>query len=381
MKEPEIIGSGAAKVLCVIGTRPEAIKMAPVISAIANCPDLHAHVLMTGQHREIASEALKSFDITQINWLDVSSTSHKLADQAGELLKGINAYMAVHHPKYALVHGDTTTGFVGALASFYSAVPVGHVEAGLRSGELTDPFPEEANRRLADQLCHRLFAPTSIAKDNLLREGLSEDKILTTGNTVVDAVRHLAQKIKPARDLEELKNVLGPEKRLALVTTHRRENWGDPMRRICQAIKHMVDTHEDLQVVLPVHPNPVVRDVVEDVLKNVRRVHLVKPLSYEALVALERDADLILTDSGGIQEEAPEFGTPLLILRKTTERPEALASGLAKLVGTCEQTIADEAAHILKCERTKIDRKNPFGDGHASQRIAAAVENHIKSVH
>jgi len=381
MKEPEIIGSGAAKVLCVIGTRPEAIKMAPVISAIANCPSLHAHVLMTGQHREIASEALKSFDITQINWLDVSSTSHKLADQAGELLKGINAYMAVHHPRYALVHGDTTTGFVGALASFYSAVPVGHVEAGLRSGELTDPFPEEANRRLADQLCHRLFAPTSIAKDNLLREGLSEDKILTTGNTVVDAVRHLAQKIKPARELHDLKNVLGPEKRLALVTTHRRENWGDPMRRICQAIKHMVDTHDDLQVVLPVHPNPVVRDVVEDVLKNVRRVHLVKPLSYEALVALERDADLILTDSGGIQEEAPEFGTPLLILRKTTERPEALTSGLAKLVGTCEQTITDEAAHILKCKRTKIDRKNPFGDGHASQRIAAAVENHIKSVH
>lgn len=379
MKEPEIIGAGPNKVLCIIGTRPEAIKMAPVISAIANCSNLHAHVLMTGQHRDIASKALESFDIHQINWLDVSSTSHRLADQAGELLKGINAYIAVHHPKYALVHGDTTTGFVGALASFYSAIPVGHVEAGLRSGELRDPFPEEANRRLADQLCHRLFAPTSIAKDNLLREGLSNDKILTTGNTVVDAVRHLAQKIKPARELDELKDVLGPQKRLVLVTTHRRENWGDPMRRICQAIKRITEAHEDLQVILPVHPNPVVKDMIESELKNIPRIHLVTPLSYEALIALERDADLILTDSGGIQEEAPEFGTPLLILRKTTERPEALTSGLAKLVGTCEQTITDEATHILKCKHTKIDRQNPFGDGHASQRIATAVESHINS--
>ncbi|KZL22750.1 UDP-N-acetylglucosamine 2-epimerase [Pseudovibrio sp. Ad37] len=350
--------------------------MVPVISAIANCPNLHAHVLMTGQHRDIASNALESFDIHQINWLDVSSTSHRLADQAGELLKGINA---VHHPKYALVHGDTTTGFVGALASFYSAIPVGHVEAGLRSGELQDPFPEEANRRLADQLCHRLFAPTSIAKDNLLREGLSNEKILTTGNTVVDAVRHLAQKIKPARELDELKGVLGQQKRLVLVTTHRRENWGDPMRHICQAIKRITEALEDLQVILPVHPNPVVKDMIESELKNTPRIHLVTPLSYEALIALERDADLILTDSGGIQEEAPEFGTPLLILRKTTERPEALTSGLAKLVGTCEQTIIDEAAHILKCKHTQIDRQNPFGDGHASQRIAAAVESHINS--
>ncbi|SDR03164.1 UDP-N-acetylglucosamine 2-epimerase (non-hydrolyzing) [Pseudovibrio sp. Tun.PSC04-5.I4] len=379
MREPEIIGNGPHKVLCIIGTRPEAIKMAPVISAISKCKSLHAHVLMTGQHKEIASNALISFDIHKINWLDIIASSHHLADQASDLLKGINAYIAVHQPQYVLVHGDTTTGFVGALASFYSSVSVGHVEAGLRSGDLYDPFPEEANRRLADQLCHRLFAPTSIAQDNLLREGIAYDKILVTGNTVVDAVRHLAQRIKPARQLDELKNVLGPEKRLALVTTHRRENWGAPMRNTCHAIKRLVAEHEDLQVVLPVHPNPMVKDVVTEVLKNVKRVHLIEPLPYEALIALERDADLILTDSGGLQEEAPEFGTPLLILRKTTERPEALTSGAAKLVGTCEQTILDEANYILKTAGTKVDRKNPFGDGHAAQRIAECLEHHLKS--
>lgn len=378
-KETELIGAGHATVLCIIGTRPEAIKMAPVIDAIAKRPNLCAQVLMSGQHREIASSALSSFDIDQINWLDLSGTSHKLADRAGELLKGINTYIAHHRPRYTLVHGDTTTGFVGALASFYSAVPVGHVEAGLRSGNLRDPFPEEANRRLADQLCHRLFAPTSGARDNLLREGINHKKIFTTGNTVVDAVRYLARKVKPVRELNELKNVLGPQKRLALVTTHRRENWGEPMRHICQAVKSIVESHKDLQVVLPVHPNPMVKDMVESVLKNVDRVHLVNPLSYETFIALERDADLILTDSGGIQEEAPEFGTPLLILRETTERPEAVSIGLAKLVGTCEQTITEEANRILRSKHTKRDCENPFGDGLASQRIAAAVESHINS--
>ncbi len=373
------MGVGPATVLCIIGTRPEAIKMAPVIDAIAKRPNLNAHVLMTGQHREMASSALLSFDIHKINWLDLSATSHKLADQAGELLKGISAYIAHHNPRYALVHGDTTTGFVGALTSFYSSVPVGHVEAGLRSGNLHDPFPEEANRRLADQLCHRLFAPTAIARDNLLREGISHEKILITGNTVVDAVRHLAQRIKPSRELDELKDVLGPQKRLVLVTTHRRENWGEPMRNICQAVKAIADSHDDLQIVLPVHPNPAVKDVVESVLKNVDRVHLVNPLSYEALIALERDSDLILTDSGGIQEEAPEFGTPLLILRKTTERPEAITSGLAKLVGTCEQTITEEANRILRSKSAKLNYENPFGDGLAAQRIADAVESHINS--
>ncbi|KZL17733.1 UDP-N-acetylglucosamine 2-epimerase [Pseudovibrio axinellae] len=355
--------------------------MAPVIRAISKCPSLHAHVLMTGQHREIAAQALESFGILQLNWLKIAKGCHDLADQAGELLKGIRKHISEHHPEYVLTHGDTTTGFVGALAAFYGSVAVGHVEAGLRSGDLYDPFPEEANRRLADQLCHRMFAPTSIARDNLLREGISSDKILTTGNTVVDAVRHLAREIKPARELAELQGVLGPEKRIALVTTHRRENWGQPMRNICNAIKRSLNAHTDLQVVLPVHPNPAVKDVVVSVLEKVPRVHLVEPLSYETLIALERDADLILTDSGGIQEEAPEFGTPLLILRKTTERPEALTSGFAKLVGTNQKAIVDEVARILRSDQTKVDRKNPFGDGHASQRIAQAVETHINSTH
>ncbi|GHB34360.1 UDP-N-acetylglucosamine 2-epimerase (non-hydrolyzing) [Pseudovibrio japonicus] len=379
LQETKIIGAGPASVLCIVGTRPEAIKMAPVISAIAERPSLNAHVLMTGQHGEIASNALSSFDIDKINWLDLSDIGHHLADQAGELLKGISAYIAHHKPRYTLVHGDTTTGFIGALASFYSSVPVGHVEAGLRSGELHDPFPEEANRRLADQLCHRLFAPTEIARDNLLREGISHNKILTTGNTVVDAVRYLARKMKPTHKLDELKDVLGPQKQLVLVTTHRRENWGEPMRNICKAVKTIVHSHEDLQVILPVHPNPMVKDVIESELKNVERVHLVNPLSYEALIALQRDADLILTDSGGIQEEAPEFGTPLLILRQTTERPEAITSGLAKLVGTCEQTIIEEANRILGDQNTKPKCKNPFGDGLAAQRIADVVESHINS--
>jgi len=359
------------RVLVVVGTRPEAIKMAPVVEALrATEPTLETAVCLTGQHTALVDQVLEAFDLAPDYDLGIMREDQTLYDVVHAALDGLRDTVRDFRPDVLLVQGDTATVFVGALVAYFERVKVGHVEAGLRSHDKWAPFPEEVFRRLCDVLADWYFAPTATARDALLAEGVPAGRIHVTGNTVVDALRSASGRGRSVRD-RALADVLAADRRLVLLTAHRRESFGEPLRRAFGAVRALADRVPDIQVVYPVHPNPNVRGPATEILGGHPRVHLTDPLDYLDLVtALERSV-LVLTDSGGIQEEAPTFGTPVLVLREVTERPEGVAAGVAELVGTDPDRIVARGTAVLG--RTGIDADpppNPYGDGRAGERIA-----------
>lgn len=360
------------KVMTVFGTRPEAIKMAPVVLELAKHPGLVKPVVaVTAQHREMLDQVLSLFQIIPDHDLDIMAQGQTLFDITSRALQGLNAVLAAERPDLVLVHGDTTTTFAGALAAFYHQIPVGHVEAGLRTNNKYSPYPEEMNRKLTGSLADLHFAPTDTACDNLRAEAVPPETIFITGNTVIDAL--LATVDERYRfTASPLSNVSFGERRVILVTTHRRENLGEPLRHVYQALRDIVGEFPDVEVVFPVHRNPLVRGVVREELGNLERVHLIDPLDYQPFANLIARSYLVLTDSGGIQEEAPSLGKPVLVLRDTTERPEAVAAGTVKLVGTDREKVYGETRRLLTGEseyRRMATACNPYGDGRAARRI------------
>lgn len=363
------------KVMTVFGTRPEAIKMAPVVKALEAAPDMEAIVTVTAQHREMLDQVLHLFSITPDYDLNIMSAGQTLYDVTTKALLGLKDVLEEAKPDVVLVHGDTTTTFAGALAAFYQEIPVGHVEAGLRTGNIYSPFPEEMNRKLTGSLTTYHFSPTSSAEKNLLKENISSEHLYVTGNTVIDALRTT---VKEGYHFEEdMLNSLDYEhKRIVLVTTHRRENLGEPMRHVYRAIRRLVHEFGDIEVVFPVHRNPKVRSIVTEELGDTERVHLIDPLEYEPFANLMARSYLLMTDSGGIQEEAPALGKPVLVLRNTTERPEAVTAGTVKLVGTDEEAVFTTARRLLSDKdayASMANSVNPYGDGEASRRIIEAL--------
>ena len=364
------------KVMAVFGTRPEAIKMCPVVLEMKKYPDfIEPVVAVTAQHREMLDQVLHLFGIVPDYDLNIMTKGQTLYDVTRRALEGLGSVLAEAKPDIVLVHGDTTTTFVGALASFYAQIAVGHVEAGLRTGDKYSPFPEEMNRKLTGSLADFHFAPTAISKDNLLRENIAADKIFVTGNTVIDALVKTVNDDYRFSD-DSLHNILNSGGRLILVTTHRRENLGAPMRQVYQALKEVILTHPDVKAIFPVHKNPKVREIVEQELGHLDRVHLIEPLDYEPFANLMAKVDIVLTDSGGIQEEAPALGKPVLVLRDTTERPEAVEAGTVKLIGTAFEDVLQETNRLLddtQYYRQMADACNPYGDGKASERIVKTL--------
>ncbi|WP_409313958.1 non-hydrolyzing UDP-N-acetylglucosamine 2-epimerase [Pseudomonas putida] len=362
------------KILCVVGTRPEAIKMAPVIQTLKNEPWAEVRVLATAQHRRILDQVLEFFEITPDIDLDIMRPNQALTTLTARLMLDLDDVLLTEKPDAVLVQGDTTTVMTAALACFYHRIPVGHVEAGLRTWDMHNPFPEEANRVITGKLARWHFAPTEGSRQNLLKEGIPDDDILVTGNTVIDAL--LTAVDKPL----ELGIELDKTKRLVMVTSHRRENFGKPFRNICRALQHLAQANPNVQFLYPVHPNPNVKDVAYEFLGNVPNFILCEPLDYAPFVAAMKQSHLILTDSGGVQEEAPALGKPVLVLRDETERPEAVDQGVVKLVGPNYQKIVDEAQRLLDDDnayREMARGVSPYGDGHASERIAKVLREHF----
>ncbi|SFG86996.1 UDP-N-acetylglucosamine 2-epimerase (non-hydrolysing) [Desulfotomaculum arcticum] len=364
------------KVLVVFGTRPEAIKMAPLVQLLQRDEQLDCRVAVTAQHREMLDQVLRLFNIVPDHDLNIMRSGQTLFDITGRALAGLQKVLELEKPDLVLVHGDTTTTFVAALAAYYMQIPVGHVEAGLRTGNKYSPYPEEMNRRLTGALAELNFAPTVKARANLLREGVNPDSIFVTGNTVIDA---LMATVRPDYRFNDplLNRLLAEEGRIILMTTHRRENLGAPMRDIYLALRDTLDNYPDIRVIFPVHKNPAVRQVVQEVLGGNDRVHLVEPLDYEPHINLMSRCYLVLTDSGGMQEEAPALGKPVLVLRNTTERPEAVDAGTVILVGTDRQTVREETGRLLSDAghyRSMSEAINPYGDGRACGRIAQAIK-------
>lgn len=361
------------KILSVFGTRPEAIKMAPVVKELERRPEQFTSVVaVTAQHREMLDQVLELFAIEPDYDLDIMKPGQDLFDITSRALLGLKPILEREQPDVLVVQGDTTTTFVAALAAFYYKIGVGHVEAGLRSFDKFHPFPEEVNRSLTTVIADYHFAPTQTARDNLLRAGVPASSIFVTGNTVIDA---LVQTVRDEYVFEcpDLRAVDFENKRIILVTAHRRENWGEPLRDICKAIRAIVEANADVEVVFSVHLNPVVQQAANEILGDVARVHLVKPLDYEPFVQLINKSYLILTDSGGIQEEAPSLGKPVLVLREVTERPEGVEAGTVRVVGRDTQRIIEAAQLLLDdaSEYYAMARSvNPYGDGHAGERIA-----------
>jgi UDP-N-acetylglucosamine 2-epimerase (non-hydrolysing) len=368
------------QVLTMFGTRPEAIKLAPVIKALEKCPETFRSVVcVTGQHRDMLDQVLSGFDIKPQYDLDIMKPGQSLTDVAAEILRKVREVLCFERPDVVLVQGDTTTTFVASLASFYEKARIGHVEAGLRTFDKYQPFPEEMNRKLTSVLADYHFAPTKRAKENLMGEGVKEQDIIVTGNTGIDALFMTLARLRenPQRDLwnGNILSNLG-DNRLILVTAHRRENFGSAFEEICKAIVEIVRRNTDVIVVYPVHLNPNINIPAHRLLRGHDRIVLVEPLEYVPCVQLMNKAYLILTDSGGIQEEAPSLGKPVLVMRNVTERPEAIEAGAAKLVGTRAETIADEVQKLLDdpLEYDKMSKiKNPFGDGKASERIVGHI--------
>jgi len=365
------------KVMVVFGTRPEAIKMAPVIRALRQKGSIICQVTVTAQHREMLDQVLKLFKIVPDFDLNLMKQGQTLTDITTRALCGLREVFQRELPDLVLVHGDTTTTFVAALAAFYAQIPVGHVEAGLRTGNKYSPFPEEMNRKLATVLADLHFAPTETAKRNLLSEGVDPKKIFVTGNTVIDA---LLATMKPDYSFSDphIQSILkqGAASRMILVTTHRRENLGEPMRQIYQALNDTLELFPDTYVIFPVHKNPKVRKVVTEVLGSHPRVNLVEPMDYEPFVNLMARSHLILTDSGGIQEEAPSLGIPVLVVRDTTERPEAVEAGTVSIVGTDYDRVFEELKRLLSDQsyyQKMAMASNPYGDGCAAERIAQII--------
>jgi len=363
--------SGSRKtVLCTIGTRPEAIKMAPVIRAFLAVPWARCRVLLTGQHRDLVEPMLALFDIKADIDLNVMQHDQTLAELTSRLLVAIHETIDREQPDMILAQGDTTTVLASALASFYHKRPFGHVEAGLRTHQRYLPFPEEANRVIAGHLSTVHFAPTVAARENLLREGIPSPAVHLTGNSVIDALLMASQRE------DEIGVKIDPHFRVILVTAHRRESFGEPIRKICEAVAELHDRFPDVFFLWPLHPNPAVKPVVAGLLSGLPRVKLTEPLSYGPFVSAMKRATLILTDSGGVQEEAPALGKPVLVLREESERPEAIAAGVAKLVGHDSWTIVQETSRLLQSPEAyqRMARgTSPYGDGHAAQRIVSIV--------
>lgn len=363
------------KVMTVFGTRPEAIKMAPVVLELQKHADrIQTIVAVTAQHRQMLDQVLDLFQITPDYDLDIMSQGQTLYDITTKSLMGLKDVLAKEKPDLVLVHGDTTTTFAGALASYYQQVPVGHVEAGLRTGDIYSPFPEEMNRKLTGAIAAIHFAPTATAKVNLLKENVNPSHIYVTGNTVIDA---LMTTVAGDYDFgDDLKDVDFHNHRVILLTTHRRENLGEPMRHIYKALRRIIEEIPDTEIVFPVHRNPLVRKVVEEELAGVDRIHLIDPMEYEPFANLMSLSSLVLTDSGGIQEEAPSLGKPVLVLRNTTERPEAVEAGTVRLIGTDKDVVYAETKRLLTDQDAydaMSNAVNPYGDGKASQRIVQAI--------
>ena len=374
---------GKIKVMSIFGTRPEAIKMAPVVMELMRHSDeIETKTLVTAQHREMLDQVLHLFRIVPDYDLNIMAAGQTLFDITTRAMMGINEVFQKDRPDLVLVHGDTTTTFAGALAAYYHQIPVGHVEAGLRTHDIYSPFPEEMNRRLTGGIATLHFAPTATAHDNLAAEGVPERRIFVTGNTVIDALHHT---VRPDYMLPaELAQVEFANNRVLLVTTHRRENLGEPMRHVYRAIHDVVDGLPDVEVIFPVHRNPKVREIVQEELGHLPRVHLIDPLDYEPFANLMARVDIVLTDSGGIQEEAPALGKPVLVLRDTTERPEAVAAGTVHLIGTAEEHVYNETMRLLTdtgAYAAMAEAVNPYGDGRAAQRIIEAILYHAGHRH
>lgn len=364
--------------MTIFGTRPEAVKMAPVVQQLQQSEDFAPLVTVTAQHREMLDQVLALFAITPDRDLDIMRPEQSLVDITTRALAGLYQVLADLRPAMVLVQGDAHTTFIGALAAYYHRIPIGHVEAGLRTDDKYQPFPEEMNRRMTGALADLHFAATPAARRNLLREGMREDSIFVTGNTGIDALHAV-------KDLPGIPRVAGVPaldgRRMLLVTTHRRENWGDPLREIYRALLDLLERFPDVEIVFSVHPNPAVRRTVADVLRGHPRAHLIEPPDYGPWVQLERQAYLILTDSGGIQEEATALGRPALVLRRKTERPEGVDAGTLRLVGTDRARIVGEASRLLTdpaAYRAMAQARNPFGDGRAAERIVQALRYYFK---
>ncbi len=360
------------KVMSIFGTRPEAIKMAPLVKELEKREEIKSIVCVTAQHREMLDQVLNTFDIKPDYDLNIMKQGQTLADVTTRALIGLEEVIKEVKPDIVLVHGDTTTTFAGALAAFYNQVAIGHVEAGLRTDDKYSPYPEEMNRQCVDRMTDLYFAPTEISKNNLLKENISEEKIYVTGNTAIDAMSTTVDEDYVHPDLEWIK----PDERMILLTAHRRENLGEPMLHIFKAVKRIVDEFSDIKVIYPIHMNPKVREVASEVFDGCDRIRLIEPLEVFDFHNFQNKSYIILTDSGGIQEEAPSLGKPVLVLRDTTERPEGIKAGTLKLVGTDEEVIYEETKKLLTNinEYEKMSKaSNPYGDGHASERIVDAI--------
>lgn len=364
------------KVMTIFGTRPEAIKMSPLVLELQKHPDhFESIVTVTAQHREMLDQVLNIFQVTPDYDLNIMKDRQTLVDVTTRGLEGLDKIMKEVKPDIVLVHGDTTTTFIASLAAFYNQIEVGHVEAGLRTWNKYSPFPEEMNRQLTGVMADLHFAPTAKSADNLLNENKKSDSIFITGNTAIDALKTTVKETYHHEVLEKVSN-----DRLVLLTAHRRENLGEPMRNMFKAIKRLVEEQKDIQVVYPVHLNPAVREIASEILGNDSRIHLIEPLDVIDFHNFASRAHLILTDSGGVQEEAPSLGVPVLVLRDTTERPEGIEAGTLKLAGIEEQPIYELATELLtdqKAYEKMAKAVNPYGDGNASSRICEAIRYHF----
>lgn len=366
------------RILVVFGTRPEAIKMAPVVEALRREAQFETKVCVTAQHRQMLDQVLALFRIVPDFDLDLMRAGQDLTDVTAGVLAGMRGVLRRWMPHLVLVHGDTTTTFAASLAAFYEKIPVGHVEAGLRTGNIHAPWPEEMNRRLTSRIASLHFAPTQRARQNLLAEGVADSMIHVTGNTVIDALLNVVERIdsEPAmkRDLERQFSFLDRARKLILVTGHRRENFGEGFENICRALRELTERHADIEILYPVHLNPNVREPVMRILGEIPRIHLVEPVDYLPFVYLMQRAHLIITDSGGIQEEAPSLGKPVLVMREVTERPEALLAGTVKLVSTDVEQIVGQTEALLTnagVYDSMSTTHNPYGDGKAAKRITS----------
>ena len=363
--------TGRRRILCIVGTRPEAIKMAPVVQELRRRAFADTGLLATAQHRDLLDPMLRLFNLQPDADLDIMQPDQALPELSARLLTALDEHLSRLNPEVVLVQGDTTTVLMAALACFYRRIPLGHVEAGLRTGDLDYPFPEEMNRLLADRLAAFHFVPTPKGRENLLREGIEEGSIHVTGNTVIDALLQVAEKEIP------LPVDLDPKKTLVLLTAHRREHFGPPLESVFRAVRDLVDRNPEVQVLYPVHPNPHVRAPAERILGGRDGIVLCDPLEYGPFVTAMKRCRFILSDSGGVQEEAPALAKPVLVLRNETERPEAVEAGVARLVGTERGTVLAAAEELLRNEaayRAMARGASPFGDGHAAERIAAVLE-------
>lgn len=363
------------KVMTVFGTRPEAIKMAPLAIELKKYDEIEPIVCVTAQHRQMLDQVLEIFDITPDYDLDIMKERQTLVGITSRVLEGLDEVIKKEQPDLVLVHGDTSTSFVAALAAFYNQVKVGHVEAGLRTYDKYSPFPEEMNRQLTGRISDLNFSPTEQNRQNLLKENVSDDIIYITGNTVIDALKTTVRDDYKFKD-ETLNSIDFDSKRVIIVTAHRRENLGEPLENICRALKRIVNEYKDTELVYPVHLNPAVRETVFSILGNEERVHLIDPIDVEELHNAMARSFMVMTDSGGIQEEAPALAKPVLVLRRETERPEAVAAGTVKIAGVDENTIVSMAKELLDSEEAynkMAHAANPYGDGEASRRTVEAI--------